>query len=211
MARHLREVRVHGMLEGFASADVAAIILDSEGKAHAATPQAVAMFGAEIDIHGGHLWASNPAAKEQFDKLASLARAGAVSALVPDIVIRRPNGRKPLLAQPMPVRGIGLDALPGARIIVVLTDLDVNTTSTAADLERMFDLSHAEAHVAALLGQGLEPTEIARRRNVAVDTVRGQLKSIFRKTGAGRQSDVVSLLARLPPSRQRNDDPGTEL
>jgi DNA-binding CsgD family transcriptional regulator len=62
-----------------------------------------------------------------------------------------------------------------------------------------------------MLGQGHEPSEIARRRNVAVDTVRGQLKSIFRKLGAARQSDVVSLLARLPPSRPKPDDPGTEL
>jgi DNA-binding CsgD family transcriptional regulator len=207
MARHLRDVRVGGMLGGLASANLAALILDSDGKAQAVTPSAQSMLGTEIDIRSGSLWASDSSANEALGQLASRARSGLIDGLTPDIVIRRPDGRKPILVQPIPVRGVGLDALPGARILVMLTDLEANTTATAAELERLFDLSQAESHVAALLGQGHDPSEIARRRNVAVDTVRGQLKSIFRKLGAGRQSDVVSLLARLPASRRKPGHP----
>jgi DNA-binding CsgD family transcriptional regulator/PAS domain-containing protein len=207
MARHLRDVRVGGMLSGLASANLAALILDSDGKAQAVTPSAQSMLGSEIDIRSGSLWALDSSANEALGQLASRARSGLIDGLTPDIVIRRPDGRKPILVQPIPVRGVGLDALPGARILVMLTDLEANTTATAAELERLFDLSHAESHVAALLSQGHDPSEIARRRNVAVDTVRGQLKSIFRKLGAGRQSDVVSLLARLPASRRKPGHP----
>jgi len=207
MARHLRDVRVGGMLGGLASANLAALILDSDGKAQAVTPSAQSMLGSEIDIRSGSLWASDSSANEALGQLARRARNGLIDGLTPDIVIRRPDGRKPILVQPIPVRGVGLDALPGARILVMLTDLEANTTATAAELERLFDLSYAESHVAALLGQGHDPSEIARRRNVAVDTVRGQLKSIFRKLGAGRQSDVVSLLARLPASRRKPGHP----
>ena len=210
MARHMREVRVRGMLDGLASANFAALILDNDGKAQAVTPSADSMLGSEIDIRSGSLWASNSRANEALDQLASRARRGLIEGLAQDIVIRRADGRKPILVQPIPARGVALDALPGARILVMLTDLEANTTATAAELERLFDLSPAESHVAALLGQGHDPSEIARRRNVAVDTGRGQLKSIFRKLGAGRQSDVVSLLARLPGSRRKPDDPGTE-
>jgi DNA-binding CsgD family transcriptional regulator len=130
-----------------------------------------------------------------------------MQALVPDIILRRPDGRRPLLIQPMPVRGVGLDALPGARILITITDLEANTDSSAADLKQLFDLSVAESHVAALLGQGHEPIEIARRRGVAVDTVRAQLKSIFRKLDVSRQSDVVRLLARLSSPRRNTDEP----
>jgi DNA-binding CsgD family transcriptional regulator len=207
MARHLRDVRVGGMLSGLASANLAALILDSDGKAQAVTPSAQSMLGSEIDIRSGSLWASDSSANEALGQLARRARNGLIDGLTPDIVIRRPDGRKPILVQPIPVRGVGLDALPGARILVMLTDLEANTAATAAELERLFDLSQAESHVAALLGQGHDPSEIARRRNVAVDTVRGQLKSIFRKLGAGRQSDVVSLLARLPASRRKPGHP----
>jgi len=211
MARHIREVRVRGMLDGLASANFAAVILDSDGKAQAVTPSAESMLGSEIDIRSGSLWASNSSANEALGQLASRARSGLTEGVAQDIVIRRPDGRKPILVQPVPVRGVGLDALPGARILVMLTDLDMNTTATAEKLEQLFDLSNAESHVASLLAQGHEPSEIARRRNVAVDTVRGQLKSIFRKLGAGRQSDVVSLLARLPGAPRKPDDPGTDL
>jgi DNA-binding CsgD family transcriptional regulator len=211
MARHMREVRVRGMLEGLASANFAALILDSDGKAQAVTPSAESMLGSEIDIRSGSLWASDSSANEALGQLASRARSGLTEGVAQDIVIRRRDGRKPILVQPVPVRGVGLDALPGARILVMLTDLDVNITATAAKLEQLFDLSNAESHVASLLAQGHEPSEIARRRNVAVDTVRGQLKSIFRKLGAGRQSDVVSLLARLPGAPRKPDDPGTDL
>lgn len=206
MARQMREVRVQGMSDGLASAGLAAIVIDSDGMARIATPQAEAMLGPEFGIRGGRLWSSNEKANAELAKLATLARASIVTDLVPDIIIRRPDGRRPLLLQPMPVRGVGLDALPGARILLMLTDLDSNASSTAADLKNLFDLSHAESQVAVLLGQGYDPSEIARRRRVAVDTVRAQLKSIFRKLHVGRQSDVVLLLARLASPRGRSGD-----
>ena len=206
MARHTREVRVRGMLDGLASANVAAILIDSNGMARATTPQAEATFGAELSIRGGKLCASDPRVQGELDRITALARENTITGLVPDIIIRRPAGRKPLLLQPMPVRGVGLDVLPGARILLMLTDLDSEVASTASDLRQLFDLSHAESQVAALLGQGLEPIEIARRRRVAVDTVRAQLKSIFRKLDVGRQSDVVRLLARLSSPRRDTDE-----
>jgi DNA-binding CsgD family transcriptional regulator len=207
MARHLREVRVRGMSDGLASAGVAAIIIDSDGHARAATPQAETLFGPAFNIRAGRLLTADAKAQAAFDKLSMLARANIVTGLVSDIVIRRAGAQRPLLAQPMPVRGVGLDALPGARILLTLTDLDANITSTAADLSSLFDLSPAESHVAALLGQGHEPIEIARQRRVAVDTVRAQLKSIYRKLGVGRQSDVVRLLARLSPPWRKPGGP----
>lgn len=210
-AWRMRDAHVAGMVDGLASAGVAALVIDNNGRVSLATPQAEAMFGSELGIRAGRLWAANPHANREIEKLIMLARVGAANLLVPDLVIRRAHGRKPLLLQPIPVRGVGLDALPGARILLMLTDLEASTMTNAATLEHLFDLSQAEAQVAALLGQGLEPAEIARRRNVSVDTVRGQLKSIFRKTGASRQSDVVSLIARLPSRANNTDDPGTEL
>lgn len=206
MARHMREVRVRGMSDGLASAGVAAIIIDSDGKARVATPQAEAMFGPEFGIRAGKLWSSNPKVNAEFGKLAALARARIVTGLVPDIIIRRPDGRRPLLVQPMPVRGVGLDALPGARILLTLTDLDGGSPSSAAELKQLFGISQAEAQVAVLLGQGHEPAEIARVRRVAVETVRAQLKSLYRKLGVNRQSEVVGLLARLASPRRKPGD-----
>lgn len=59
-----------------------------------------------------------------------------------------------------------------------------------------YGLTDSEAEVALLLADGCSPEAIAARRQVAVGTVRMQLKSLFGKTGAHGQ---VELVARLRP------------
>lgn len=61
-----------------------------------------------------------------------------------------------------------------------------------------FGLTPGEARVAVAIAKGNSPDEIAVRHGISVHTVRSQLKDVFSKTGALRQSDLVSLLAELP-------------
>ena len=74
-----------------------------------------------------------------------------------------------------------LPRLPDARILAVL-----------------FGLSRAEARLALRLLAGQTPQECAREAGVGVATVRSQLHSMFAKTGARRQAELVALLARVP-------------
>ncbi|WP_352857520.1 LuxR C-terminal-related transcriptional regulator [Mesorhizobium sp. M1163] len=53
----------------------------------------------------------------------------------------------------------------------------------------------AEAAVARELAKGKTLRDIARIRSVATDTVRGQLRLIFEKSGVHRQVDLVRLLS----------------
>jgi len=62
----------------------------------------------------------------------------------------------------------------------------------------LFGLSRAEARLALRLLAGLTPQECAREAGVGVATVRSQLHSMFAKTGARRQAELVALLARVP-------------
>ena len=62
----------------------------------------------------------------------------------------------------------------------------------------LFGLSRAEARLALRLLAGLTPQECAREAGVGVATVRSQLHSMFAKTGARRQAELVALLARIP-------------
>lgn len=64
-------------------------------------------------------------------------------------------------------------------------------------LERLFNLTRTEAEVTVQLAQGESPEAIASARGVSVETVRGQLRSVFRKTGTHRQGELVGLLARV--------------
>lgn len=69
----------------------------------------------------------------------------------------------------------------------------------AAALAANFRLTATEVDLALALWKGLLVGEYASQRNVAMSTVRTQLKSLLAKTRTRRQSDVVATVARLLP------------
>lgn len=71
-----------------------------------------------------------------------------------------------------------------------------------------FDLTPAEASVAAALADGETLESIARERRVALATVRAQLRRVFDKLGVARQADVVRLLHNLPHFFARGAESG---
>ncbi|WP_410219205.1 helix-turn-helix transcriptional regulator [Paracoccus sp. (in: a-proteobacteria)] len=61
----------------------------------------------------------------------------------------------------------------------------------------MHRLSAAETGIVAHLIEGLTPEQIAAERHTSSDTVRTQLKNIYRKTECGRQVDIVRHVAAM--------------
>lgn len=68
------------------------------------------------------------------------------------------------------------------------------------EAQRLLGLSKAEARLASGLAAGLSLQEAAGSQRISLSTARSHLKSIFRKTGLGRQSQLVALLrsAQMP-------------
>ncbi|MBL8405454.1 MAG: helix-turn-helix transcriptional regulator [Dechloromonas sp.] len=64
-------------------------------------------------------------------------------------------------------------------------------------LEHLYGLTHAEAELTAHLVQGESLDNIASVRRVTLETVRGQLRTIFKKTGTHRQGELVCLAGAL--------------
>lgn len=64
-------------------------------------------------------------------------------------------------------------------------------------LRHLYGLTPAEVRIGRLLLQDLTVAEIAQQCNTKVDTVRGQLKSMLRKTESRRQAELVRLLISL--------------
>lgn len=64
-------------------------------------------------------------------------------------------------------------------------------------LQRLFGLTPSEAEMTALLAQGQSLEAIAAARGVCLDTVRTQLRAVFKKTGMHRQGELVSAVGRL--------------
>ena len=86
---------------------------------------------------------------------------------------------------------------PHAEMVVFIEDPDAaEPENPAAEdlLRRAFHLTPGEARLAAQLARGMTLTEAANGFRVTRNTVRAQLRSIFDKTEARRQSDLVRLL-----------------
>ena len=64
-------------------------------------------------------------------------------------------------------------------------------------LQEVFDLSRSEADVALALLCGASLVEIARRRGVQHETVRGQVKTLLRKVGVSSQKQLTATLTQV--------------
>lgn len=113
--------------------------------------------------------------------------------------------------------GLGTKDDGGADAIGVVIYDPSRPSSGERHLKRMFELTAAEARVAALIAEGVQVAEVAETLNISVHTVRTQLKNIFAKTGVGRQNELVrlatgglALIAEHPAHTQRNSRPPRE-
>lgn len=64
-------------------------------------------------------------------------------------------------------------------------------------LHHLYGLTRAEAELTVLLAQGESLEAIASARTVSLDTVRTQLRTVFKKTGTHRQGELVCLAGML--------------
>ena len=91
---------------------------------------------------------------------------------------------------------------------------EADAATAAQAFQQAFQLTRAEAKLAAYLLSGASLTEAADTFGVAHNTVRSQLRVIFEKTGARRQADLVRLLTghlflrRLFVRQEKNSSPG---
>jgi DNA-binding CsgD family transcriptional regulator len=84
----------------------------------------------------------------------------------------------------------------GERLLALVVVVDpVRNTPSETDLAEFFGFSTAEARLAAAMMVGTRLSAIAADRGVQITTVRTQLRSILKKVGAKRQSDLVRILS----------------
>ena len=132
------------------------------------------------------------------DAIAMLPFAGAVKSLP----IAAGEGRVPMVAHLVPVRGVANDIFSFATSLLVVIPVDKAAVPTADVLQGLFDLTPAEARVARGIAGALSIDEVAVAQSVSRETVRSQLKSVLTKTGLSRQTELVSLLAGSAIMRQ---------
>jgi DNA-binding CsgD family transcriptional regulator len=104
--------------------------------------------------------------------------------------VARASGRPPLalLVAPSSAR----EASGAAAVVVRAMGAEADVPPQL--LIDLFDLTPAEARVAAELVKGRAPQEIADGVSVSLNTIRNQLQHAYRKIGVSRQSALVTVV-----------------
>jgi DNA-binding CsgD family transcriptional regulator/PAS domain-containing protein len=140
----------------------------------------------------GILAAARPAQTSELHRLiagCSLPAGGGVLSLP------RPSGLRPfeLIVTPIGSRGREEVALH-ATAMVFLRDPETQVRPLPEVLRGLYRLTPAEAVLAAELLANETLESIAASRRVSRETLRTQLKELFRKTGTRRQSELIGFL-----------------
>jgi DNA-binding CsgD family transcriptional regulator len=153
------------------------------------------MFSEAFGVRDGKLWADVDRDTDALALLTQFARARLPELPRRNFLIRGHGRTRPIQVSATRVLGAGLDSLPRARLLLLLTPVGIQPRTRNEELCTRFGLTQAEADVASQFVNGGSIPEIAASRGVAESTIREQMKSIYRKTGVSRQVDLIRLLA----------------
>ena len=113
--------------------------------------------------------------------------------------VSRPSGELPYLLEVSPVdRGASPWGSSRTLAAILVTDADAGAQPDVDALRAFYDLTPAEAELAAMLARGLCLDEAASLRGVTRNTARGQLKRVFAKTATNRQAELVRIVLQGP-------------
>jgi DNA-binding CsgD family transcriptional regulator len=174
------------------------LLLDRNGLAMTISP--ALKFGDGLDLIGRAPVASFPAdqpALETVVRIATHREPPSALPAPPVAVLRRPSGRRPLLARAMPLHRARLSLLAPAVAVLLVSDLDTAPRPALEVVRSVFGLTHREAELAVRLAAGDTLDQAAAALGITSAHARQRLKVIFDKAGTCRQSELIVLLQRL--------------
>lgn len=188
----------------------AALLLNRAGQVLDANDAAWRLLAARDGLElgrGGVLTASAPRVRE------AIARAADAREAPPRPALRVPrrSGRIDhiMLLTPLPAEASTLRALLGGEAVLLVQVIAAESpdAASARALERLFELTPAEARVAAMVGTGRSVPEAAAALRLAPNTVKTHLARCFDKMGIRSQVALARLVASLPADPDRSGPP----
>jgi DNA-binding CsgD family transcriptional regulator len=130
---------------------------------------------------------------------------------VSSIALRCRSTRRRQVLHVIPIAGAARDVFAGAMAMLMLTPVGRPLPPTPDLLAGLFDLTAAEARVAARIAAGSTIDEISADTGRSRETIRIQLRSAMAKTGTRRQAELTALVtgagAVRPGSPPDDDNP----
>ncbi len=118
-----------------------------------------------------------------------------------DLQVSRPSGLRPLHLSVFQFNHEEFqEPNGGSAAIVFIHDPEKVIHTSEAVLMSTYGMTPAEAHLSALISDGLTVNEASEILNVQPNTVRVHLKNIYSKTQTNRQSELIRLILKGPAS-----------
>ncbi|WP_156612515.1 helix-turn-helix transcriptional regulator [Paramagnetospirillum marisnigri] len=184
---------------------VAAVILvDATGKVwfanHAA--ESILAQGDGLGVSQGRLRGGTPGDSGKIEAMVAETVMAARASRLPGgdaLTLDRPSGKAPLNLLCVPMRADRLEVFPlRPSAMLFVSDPEAERPIPEALIARMYGLTPAEARLCGDLLRGMDLAGHAERHGITANTARTHLKSIFAKTGTGRQAELLRLILAGP-------------
>jgi DNA-binding CsgD family transcriptional regulator len=190
--------RARGMVSGLNVIGLAAAVVTSSGTMIAGNAQLEDMSDVVLQGAFDRISLADPAAHRALSlALKGLAR-GSGHPRPPMTFAMRPSEGQPVVAHLIPLVATARDIFARGDALLILSRIGQGSVPGTTLLEAVFDLTPAESRVARKVLEGMPTALIAESLCVSNETVRTQMKAVFRKTGVARQVDLVRLVSGLP-------------
>jgi DNA-binding CsgD family transcriptional regulator/PAS domain-containing protein len=203
LARALGTASANGTLEAFEMSGKAVLLVNRRGEIFQANKSAEQLLGGDVRIERRKLVSFDASATAALNRSLHelIFRSTAASLAAPVLLPRR--GRRPILAYPARLSAATANPLADCQAIVVLVNLDKpHGHLPETVLQTAFNLTAAEARLAARMASGLSLEAVTDQIGIAKETGRNQLKSIFAKAKVQRQSELVAVLSLMLGQRK---------
>lgn len=186
--------RARAMAQAIQAVGLAAAVLQGSGRPITMNGMFEKLIPDTVTDRRDRLALVNPESDRIFESALAKLDSGTKRVEVLSIAIPAVSKRPPMALHLLPVCGTAHDIFSQAISIIIVTPVDRKASPDAELLEGLFDLTPTEARVARAITQFRSLEEVASSHGVSINTVRNQLRSIFAKTGTGRQAELVQLL-----------------
>lgn len=190
LSARLRMVQAQAAVEAFEIAGIGAALITERGTIRVANDRFDRLF-----IGGGQ--ATRPRRPvnldQRFQAMLERVRAGGRGGSLP-----LSSELTPAILHVLPIRGEARDVFTGSIALAVIAEQGREATDTEL-IRLLYDLTPAEARIAAEIADGRSVQLIAGSGGLAVSTVRSHLKAIYSKLGVGGQTELALQLWKLRP------------
>lgn len=202
MATRLRLRSAETAAQSFADLGMPAAVVSRRGEILAVSALMEAMPELFDLLVNRRLAEVNPAAAALLARaLGETAREGVVRSL-PLLTDGDDETSLTVVLHVLPLRRAAHEIFGSGDALIVATFRDPRMSApTPAVLTNLFDLTAAEARLAAALAKGLSVQEAAVACGITFGSARVYLERIFRKTGVNRQALLVAVLKSAQPFR----------